>query len=276
MRISSAVIPPCDPRCRSVCPSTFTIDAERSRSRSTTTSPMRRRAITGSPRPNSPGVDQLVAIEQRHETRPLAIDVLAHLLRMIGVQEHQARFARGRIAQETPQLFVADDVQHLVRIRRRMSMVRGEKDERVASRSDPRARTAARCRRSWPLSRPRHCGDRRDARPCRCPTSTRRRTRDAARRAERAGARPSSTERHIRGRSPRPRASVSSPPIGRSRARRRTTRCRAREAALWMEGTSTNRSGSTAGSSKYEPRRLIAGPQRSIAVTCANSSSQMK
>src|SRR5205809_935917 len=44
----------------------------------------------------------------------------------------------------------------------------------------------------------------------------------------------------------------------------------------WIDGAFTYARASILGSSKYEPRRLIAGPQRSIWVTCSNSSSQTK
>ena len=50
-------------------------------------------------------------------------------------------------------------------------------------------------------------------------------------------------------------------------------RCRSRRCT---DGTFTYSRGSTAASSKNEPRRVIAGPQRSICVTWTNSSSHTK
>src|SRR5438132_18349 len=44
----------------------------------------------------------------------------------------------------------------------------------------------------------------------------------------------------------------------------------------WIDGALTYARGSSLLSSKYEPRRDTAGPQRSIAVTCSNSSSHTK
>src|SRR5437773_9724448 len=82
--------------------------------------------------PEQSSLDQLVAIEQRDLARPSALDVLAHLLGVVGMQEHETRLARGRVAQQYPELFVADDVEHLVGIRRGVSVVGREKDERVA------------------------------------------------------------------------------------------------------------------------------------------------
>src|SRR5438094_7557945 len=67
--------------------------------------------------PEESSVDQLVAIEQRDLARPSALDVLAQLLSVVRMQEHEARLARWRVAQKRAKLLVADDVEHLVGIR---------------------------------------------------------------------------------------------------------------------------------------------------------------